>query len=43
MLYFFLDLNEENQMAGVKPLVLDKIHIGGTGQELNRWYYFDSY
>jgi len=39
MLYFFLDLNKENQMAGIKPLGLDKIHIGGIGQELNCRYY----
>jgi len=38
MLYFFSDLNEANQMAGIKPVGLDKILIGGIGQELNRWY-----
>jgi len=28
-------------MAGIKPVGLDKILIGGIGQELNRWYYLN--
>jgi len=36
MFYFFLDLNGGNQMAGIKPVELDRIYIGRIGQELNR-------